>query len=314
MSTPPGQYDSLDALDAATIPAAPPLAETPAPFASQTQPPAITFGATGGPSVAMEGFWITPDDSLQIRVWNSNVNLTSVTVQVRILRPDGSLDTQQFTINNVTSNRVVNQQAFTQLEGFIVAAVIGPPGVAVARGQTFVNLAVVRGSVTNPLMMLVLLSDYLTSAVQPSWPFGRVVSAVEGAGYSYAPSGAVPGAGQDTQIIVPPSTRWQVLSGHTHLVTSAAAGNRQVALFVFQGGAVSWNVAAPATQPPSAGYDYTWAPGCPYGATIATVQTAPLGDPTIVGAGSNITTQTQGIAAGDQYTALTLSVVEWIDV
>lgn len=321
MSTPPGSYDSLNALDAATplappaIQAATPLAASAAaPFESQTRPPLFTFSPQGAMGVSMQGFYINQDDNLVIGVWNSSAAVTTVNVQVRVLRPDGSLIYEAFSCPNVLSTRQVAAVNISQLEGFIVGVVVQSPGPGVVRGQTYVTVKIARGAVGNSLANITLVADYLSTAFQPSWPYGGLRGSTDGPGLAYGTNGGIPLAGADASVSVPTNARWSVLSVKVHLLTDAVAGNRQVSLLCIDSGGTAWEIGATTTQGPSLGYDYTWAPGLQFNATVPTEQCAPMPMGVLLPAGSTLTATMTGRDAGDQFSAVAVALQEWIDV
>jgi hypothetical protein len=314
MSSPTGSFDTIDSFAASVGSDAPLASAAPAPFQSQTEEPLIGFAATGAPSVSMPGFYITPDDSIQMSVWNSAAALTSVSFQLRVLKPNGTIVIEEHTINNVTSDRTQNSILFQQLEGFLVGAVVGPSGVALSRGQTFVQVAVIRGSPQSPLMTMVLVADYLTSAYQPSWPFGQPGSATDGAGFIYQPVGGQPPVGGNASIVQPAGTRWKIHSIMSQLQTSAAVGNRQFQFRILTGSPFGWISTAAATQAASLTYNYQIAPGTNLDATVPQTQTMPLPTDLILRGGVTLETTAIGLQAGDQFTPVGVLVEEWLDV
>jgi hypothetical protein len=314
MSTPPGQYSTLDELTAASGPAPAAHAAAEPPFQSQTEPPAITLGAKGGPAISLDAVYITQDDFLQLSVWNSNPALTSVTVQIRMLKPDGQIVITASSISGLTSDRTQNVETFGQLEGFILGVVVGPPGVAVLRGQTFVNVALVRGTPAAPLMTEVLLADYLTSALQPSWPYGRVFSAVEGPGWVHTIASAAPAPGNQAAIVQPPNTRWRVISIETSLQTSNFPGPRTVVLDIIDAvGNTVMLIPAAAQQTASLTWNYT------FGSNLSLFQanvylSAPIAATQTMGAGTQFEVGAQALNVADQFGVTTMAVEEWIDV
>lgn len=314
MAIPPGNYDGLAALDAASAPADPAVTADGLPSAPAQPASVFSFVAEGRPVVSMSGFLLTLDDNIQLTVWNSNAALASVTMQLRILKPDGTIVIGAYTLNNLTSNRAANVLSVNQLEGYLVAAVVGPPGVTLGRGQTFASVAVVRGTPANPYMVETLIADYLTSAFQPSWPQGEMRSAVEGAGFLYSALEGFPGLATNLALALPAATRWRVSALETILTTSAAAGNRQVNFQITQGGQAIFRGYALNTQGPSQTITYDYGVNLPLAAIGALSQTVPLPDALFISAPAQITTQNTNLQAGDSFNGLTVAVEEWINV
>jgi hypothetical protein len=315
MASPTGSFDSLGEFEAASGPAiiAPLAAATP--FASETQPPSINFTPSGGPSASMAALYVTNDDNVQLTVWNSNALLTEVQFQVRVLKPDGSIVILTYKLPNPTSDRTRNTIAFQLTEGFLLGAVVGPPGAAMVRGQAFCNLAILRGAVSNPLWTDLLIADYITTAFLPAWPYGQLRNAADGQGNVTSNVGAAPGAGADPSITVPTRALWLLQSVKTHLLTDGVAGNRQVGLQILGGGGANiFTGNAAAAQAASLGYDYSFAPGLALDAHTPIEQTAPLPAGLLLQPGSLISFVCLGIDAGDQFAAVSVQVVEWLDV
>jgi hypothetical protein len=314
MATPPGNYDGLDALSAATPASAPaPDSTTQAALPPATDA-AISFGSTGAPSVAVPGFYITADDTIQLTVWNSNPALTTVTMQLRVIKPDGTLIIQQQALNGITADRTANVAVLQEMDGFIVGVTIGPPGVAIARGQTYVRLAVVRGTLAAPIMQVVLLSDYVSSAFQPAWPAGRVLSAVEDAGWITTLNGTQPPVKADATIQQPASARWRLQSAQIQVNTVATAGARHFQFIISHGGNQMFFGSAAADQPANVGVQYNLAPGLPTQAVSPTVQTLALPIDLIVSQQALLSTAVLGMLTGDQVGGIVLAYEEWIDV
>jgi hypothetical protein len=314
MSLPPGNYGDLGALDQVLPASGDVAAAASASFASLTQPPVIVWGAQGEPAAAMESFFITPDDSVQLTVWNSNATLLAVTFQLRVLRPDGSIVIETQTLNKLTADRTPNVFSVSQLEGLLVAAVIGPPGAAVGRGQTYVNLAIVRGTPANPIMSRVLCADYLTTALQPGWPLGRVLSAVEGSGFVRQVTGVVPSLGVFPMLAVPAGGRWRIRNCWVQLTTDGTAGNRQAVLYVEVPAQQSFQIGAGAVQLPNSAAIYSFAPGLPLASVQFAGVLAPIPPDLVLGVGGRLRMNAAGGAPGDQWTAITALIEEWIEV
>lgn len=321
MGVPPGSYGDLDALSDAPQ-GNDSLAGTQAeatdqgaaaPAAPSPVPTDFTFSASGGSNVSMPGLYVTPDDNLVVNAWNSNPNLTSLAVQIRILQLDGTLQITGFVLPNLTHDRTQNTASFQLPPGMIVGAVIGPPGIAMSEGQCFANLAVVRGTPTNPLMQLVLTSGYVTSGYQPSWPYSTMRNATDGRGYIYQANASEPAPGVAITITVPAGARWVVRSLYGELQTSAAAGNRQVIMEAIINTSV-FQVPAPSVQPASTDSFYTFAPIGGAGFGPVTQQVGPSPFEIYFPAGSVLELRCPNMQAGDQFIQMQLIVEEWVDV
>ena len=288
--------------------------ETAAPFASQTQSPQIVWGAQGQPTLAQPGLYVTAADALQISCWNSIANLPSVDVFVRFMQLDGTVTIQQFSLQNPNSGRVINQVSYSQTEGFILAVAVGPPAINNSRGSLYVNVALIRGAAGSPQMVTVLIADYVSTAMQPGWPQGRIRSAVEGPGLALQHSGTPPGLGTPASYTQPDTVRWSILAVGVTLTTIAGGGNRTVRLKINLGGGAPLLFGSPAVQGQSEFITYTWGQGLPLLVTADGSQQSPLPQGLTAVQNTDFETDTPGLQAGDSFSALLIQVEEWIDV
>jgi hypothetical protein len=314
MSTPPGNYDNLDALAAAPVEPGAPLADASAATPPQSVAPVIALPPAGNLQVSMPGLYITPDDTIQFTCVNGNPALTSIAAVVRVLRPDGSIETQPIVITGLTSDRVANVALAPQMDGWILGIRVGQLNAGTSRGQTYTTVALIRGSLNNPLFTITLVQDYVSSNFKPSWPYGALRSAVDGPGFITTYAGVEPAAGADCVVQQPPAVRWRVISATTTLVTNAVVSNRSPTLQLASGGVVVGQYPTAAVVPASSTINLTWASGLTPLGPFNNYQAAPLPEGAIIAASGVVSTLTQAIEAGDQYHFLTLLVEEWIDV
>jgi hypothetical protein len=313
MATAPGNFDSLDQLGPASPAGSSGASDAGAAVPLVARATDFSFNPAGAVGVNQEGYYLNADDLLTITAWNSNPALTSITLQLRILQLDGTLNIGQVTLPNLTADRTANSASFQLPPGMLVGAVLGRPPVVVHRGQCFVALSVVRGAVGAPQFSQQLISDYLTSGFLAAWPFGRVLSSVDGQGAIVSYKGSAPAAGFGAQLVQPAATRWRLQSVAVTLATSAAVGNRTVGLQVLQDGNTVMQVYAATPQTPGTTITYTWAPGLPFDANGPQQQNAPLPSDFYVSDGATISTPAAGMAAADQFQGIIVSVEEWID-
>lgn len=313
-TVPAGSYDDLDALADTSAAIGADLPSPP--DASAAAPPAtsFTFGPSGGPSASMQAFYVTADDQIQLSAWNSNSNLTSIKFQARLLRVDGTIVILSYVLNGLTSDRTFNGAVFQLTEGFLLGVVVGPPGLVLARGQCYCSVEILRGAQPSILWTTVLISNYLTTALQLAWPFGEMKAPTEGPGYVYGIAGPLGGA-TTTTITVPPNALWQIQAVSSNLVTDAVAGTRQVQLNILSGGGLTILIAsAPGTQGPGLGYHYSWGNGLALDAHTPTNQTAPLQSGLLLQAGTVITFSQSNADPGDAWSPVIAQVIEWLNI
>ena len=280
----------------------------------QTAAPNITFAAQNVQPPQQAGIYVDVNDSVQVTVWNSNPALTSVTVQLRTLLLDGTLQTTQVQVNNIPATRTATVQAILPGECFILSAICGPPGVPNLRGQTFVNCTLIRGSGASAVTLFTLFADYLTAGMAPEWPNGRVLSSLDGPGYVYIVSGPAPGPGVAPGLAQPANAQWRVLGVRAELVTSATAGNRQVGFaWKLPSLLIAFEVYSNNEQPASTDWFYSSAPGVAFtpSANPAQVMPSPVDFMVI---GNDLLVLCNGLQATDNFSAVTALVEEWIAV
>jgi hypothetical protein len=311
---PEGNYASIEELiaaSAATAAADQPVAE---PFVSQTQPPKISWGVNGNPDLDIAASYIEAIDVVQLTAYNSNPLLTNLSAQVRVLLPDGSIQTSELTINQLTHDRTPNVAQMSQIEGFILAVVVGPPSVASGSGQTYATVDIVRGAAPTLLTVQRLVAAYVTSGFLPYWPGGSLESATDGPGAFLTYFVTAPAAGATPNIFQPTGTVWRVIAGTSNLNTSATVINRSVFLDITVPslGTDVYRVQSTNLQPASKGFVYSFGDSVDYG-NGASVCTFPIPrDLRIVGA--ELSLEALNLQAADQFGGFSVQVEEWIDV
>jgi hypothetical protein len=321
MSAPLGSFGSLDELDAASATAADdaaddqvtPLADA-QPFQSQTQPPLITWAPTGANVIGMRGTYVTLNDNLSLSVYNSNTSVGTVTASIRIMTPDGTILTQQLAVEGVQSNRVPQEVTVPLSEGMLIGVGIDCDAATVSRGQCFVNLFLQRNLGSSQPVVEMLISDYITSAYQPSWPSCPLKAPTEPPGYYVVRNGSAGVAGAEVSVSVPSGARWRLIACQTAFSTNGGAGNRNVGLSISTPGNTIWSVSANAAQPDgTSDSHYNWGAAVTWQSADATHQLMSIPPDFFLPAGSTISTNTANMNPLDIYTLMQATVEEWID-
>lgn len=254
--------------------------------------------------------YIESTDVLVVGVATSQTSEV-LTVNYRLLRFDGILIHGQFTISP-PNNRTVTIHSEPLAEGFLMSMSCRA-AVATTRGQTFVRAFLTKLSLGIGQPSYMLMADYVTTAMAPAFPNGRISAPSEGPGFRYSVTGVAPAPGFEWRITVPPNARWRVDTGITPFVTSAAAGNRAPGLTMSVGGItafVAWgeeNVAATT----SVFVSYSKVRNVPI--TPLVQCWAPLPIDLIMLGGDLFTSFTAGLQALDQYGPPTVAIEEWLD-
>jgi hypothetical protein len=201
-------------------------------------------------------------------------------------------------------------------EGYLLA-VAAICNATVQRGEVFVRAFLVRGSsaFTNGLAFQPLFSDYVTGQNPAGWPGGRILHPTEGPGNIKTVNVSNPAAGADWSYTPSIIVRSQVLSFTALLTTSAAVATRIVrAQFKDGSGNLVAQVPPGASQAASLAVVYTGIPNG-IGSTVdpATIQLG-LPEPPLIEANGSIGTNTTAIQAADQWSAIHVEVMEWLDL
>jgi hypothetical protein len=252
MSTPAGSFASLDAL---TVPAP----EAPAP---QSQ----IFESSGiGPQISFltkdvqppSPLYVSLTDRLQFTVWN-DVPFIELDFVGRLLEPDGSLKQIFFAVKPPTGNAA--QFFYLNLaEGFMLSFSVTTPTPGVTRGQCFVNVALVRGSVAQPLYSQALVQEYVSLNQAAVWPAGRIVSPLEGPGnFKSFHQTNLAGVNPIT-VGVNANRRWRIISASMIFVTDGVVANRVPNIVIKDVlGNVLWAQGPRAFQPASTTREFHW--------------------------------------------------------
>jgi hypothetical protein len=317
MSTPPGSYADMAALDAASVPNVTGAAATTPPFESQTQLPGITWGVQGQPSLAVRSTYVTLTDNAVFTCVNSVAGLTTISAYLRILRPDGTIMTQILTINNPTSNRTPNQAVTPLPEGLLIAVMVAGNNVTLSRGQCYVNVFLQRNLGANTPLVEMLVADYLTTFFAPTWPGGVVKSATEGQGYITTYLSAVPTGSNAPTLTQPAGTRWRVISAQATLTAGSSVGGRICALEVLNGAQLVGIFSAATLVNASQNANITFGPGLALVPSLGQpqgIQSAPMPADYMIANGYTLTILEFTGGASDVWSAMAVQVEEWIDV
>ena len=254
--------------------------------------------------------YVYADDDIVVQCATGQQN-ESVTVSYRLLRFDGQIVLGQFQLRPA-SNRSVTMHQEDLAEGFLVS-VSCKATVATTRGQTFVRIFLTNPSLGGGQPSYMLMADYVTTAMAPAHPNGRVLAPTEGPGVPSSIVVTAPAVGSDWLAVVPANARWKLRSWKSTLQASGAVANRYVTFSIIsafnnanQWGADKFQTAGVLTT-------YTGAPLAPNispSPLIGMVGYPP--DMQMLGLDS-VGTTTIGLQAGDQWGNIVLGFEEWLD-
>lgn len=273
-----------------------------------TRPPIAAIAAAGvqPPSRVYLGV----DDRLYIRSRNS---VTAVTLQIagRLLTAEGVI--VPFNFEHVpATDRTATLQAFRLAEGYLLSVVVFPSVGAPQRGQTFVEIGLLRGRDVAASVVDVLARDYVAEAEPLAFPGMPIRSSLEGPGALRSITGTDPAVDTEISETVPTDARWRVHSIQLRLVTDANAASRVVVVTFDDGTTVYARTPSNGTQVASTGINYYLGEHGNQGNRSPADGMLPIGR-IFMSAGDRIRTLTTNLQAGDNFTAPQLRVEEWIE-
>jgi len=277
--------------------------------------PAAPVAVYGGQRIIASPFQFstTDDDNLQIVSANSLAGV-ALTIQGRRLNEKGSIEAFSF-LHIPTSDRVSRTENYKIGGGALLNLVVFASSGAPKIGQTYVSARIIRGLSAATIVLGGLLGGYVTAAQPLAYPGSPIQGSIEGGGVIRSIVGTDPAATTEASETVPTGARWQLLSWSIQFATSATPADRLVRLQLDDGTTPYADVPAPAVQAASNTWRYIFAQGISL-TSIANapnlIQAAPLDLPLL--AGHRLRTATTTMQAGDNYSAPTFSVREWLEV
>mgnify|MGYP001571786480 CR=1 FL=1 len=254
--------------------------------------------------------YLTRDDRLYIRSRNSLAGVV-LAIRGRLLRADGTVSHFEER-HSPAADRSASLQTFNLAEGYLLSAVVFPAATAPQRGETLVELGLLRGIGGDGDVVDVLVKDYVAEREPIGFPGSGTTSALEGRGAIRSVAGADPAAGAEWSITVPVDARWRLISVTATLVTDATVAGRLPLIIVDDGANNLLVVAAQATLPASSTGIYSMGAGQGLAGAIATVQALPAPEDLYLSAGFRVRSSTSLIQAGDNWTAPRALVEEWL--
>lgn len=256
--------------------------------------------------------YVSVDDKLVVAAASSQTNEV-ITVNYRLLRAaDGVIVPGQFTVTPAATRAITVQQQ--QLaEGFLLSVSV-KAAVATTRGMTFVRAFLGAGPFGAGQPSYMLMADYVTTAMAPAHPNGRVLAPTEGPGNVYSVRAVHAPAGTQWSITVPANARWRVQSIQSQLVTSATVANRDVFLVISSFTDIVTIIPNNTTQLAGLSVFYCWADGVPFQGDSFSHDLQPLPRGIIVLPNYVLTTNVNLMQAADQWSDFAVTwVEEWLD-
>lgn len=258
-------------------------------------------------------FYLQRDDTIAILAVSDFASLV-LTVSGRLYLPSTG-DIKPFRQDFVMPGTTYTLATFSinLAEGWLLSLSASTvSGVGVSR--TFVKAFTARGTITTADQRNVLqaiFADYVRLNQSTGWPPGRIIGPMDSGSRILPNAIGSPAAGADINLSTNALTRCRPISFAFRLVTSAVAGNRNIA-FVFGVGGVPL-FGATASVVASTTTNFKLAQGITAGTDVNGNIQIPLPQGMLLPAASNISTITTGKDAGDQWTVQQSSIEEWFD-
>jgi hypothetical protein len=254
--------------------------------------------------------YVTLDDQLFITDFGI-VSGLSILVRGRVLRADGTIF--RF-VTRFLSNGGPN--GFTRIvplaEGYLLDVTVLRDTSSTQRGTLFVQVSLGRGISTDHETSGLLISGYVAGIAALGWPNSILCAPTDGQGRIYRFNNAAPAAGANFTITVPTGTRWRVQSLIGTLVSDANVANRQVFLRIDDGATIYFEMFANTVQAAGVTDKYIWS--ARQVAELAGSGDIVMAIPVnlVIEAGHRITSAVASIQVGDQWSAQSVLVEEWV--
>lgn len=257
------------------------------------------------------GTYIGVDDQVLIEC-ASAVLVGPVTVNFRILRPDGIIVPFPVTVN-MAGTRAFSTARFQLLEGWILSAAATSGQTITTGAWAYLSVAIQRTPFGANSQYELLMAGYLNSAVPMSYPTSVPQRPTDGPGTYMRVNIPAPGAGADQVYVVPAGARQRIVSWVGTLNAGVVVANRTPLLIVDDGVNIVAAIPSNQTVTASSQLNITFADSIPFLPPFATLSLGPLPSNLILPPGFRIRTQTAGIQAADQWQASNMLVAEWLE-
>lgn len=280
----------------------------PGEFTSASTPNTVSFKTNhvDPPS----SLYIQRDDQLLFVANSQSTPVLTLTARLW-LATEGRITTIQQTIN-LTAKDTTKFVQIPLAEGYLLSVTVVATA-ATLQGQTYALVWINRGpaSPAPTVPGAVLISDYVTGEAGASWPGGRVNKPGDGPGAPIFTGPGNPAAGADWSLSPGSFEMWEVVSLVATLTTSATAGNRNIQIQMFNSANQTFASVANAAVPPSTVATFCASQINQTSTLITTTVFAVLPPRHLLFNIDKIQTVTQNLAAGDQWSNITLLVREW---
>lgn len=269
--------------------------------------PAITFRTED--VLPPSAYYLSPED--QVAVWvMTNTTAQTIFLQLRMLLATGEVKLIPYNFTPQLTYQWYSAFQVPPVEGYLLGAQLWSQ--TPQRGQTFVSAQIMRGSPPSLFQAgEVLLQGYTNYMSVLSYPTTPLEATFSGRG-AFVTITTPTISGQYATFTAPPYTLWKLYTLKFTLTTSAAAGNRLVAVYQSDVNNIQTGVWPNTTiQAPSSTVEYTFAPG---GISAQVAPFATIAGPAemFVPAQSLVGAYVGGMDPADTFTLLAASVEVWV--
>jgi hypothetical protein len=255
--------------------------------------------------------YLTVDDNITVNVLNPS-QVVTVNISLRILLPGGDVVPILYQYPNLAANSTATTRMIAGVEGFLLSATVDAPGIT--RGSAYVVASVKRGrGALDQTSGDLICEGYPGGLYLLSYPPPTRDGPETGAGLTRSVTVANPAAGADWSVTVPVGVQWVLQRVRAVLTTAAAGGNRTPDLQILDAaGNMVLEAPGGANQGGGNTESWTWSTGATTTATAGASNMVNL--PTNIRLLPNwvVKVVTANLAAGDQWSSIVLSIVEFV--
>jgi hypothetical protein len=258
--------------------------------------------------------YVGPSDALEFEARSPSVS-TAVNVTVRILTPQGEIKEIPLAFTVATSGTAVFTSRVPPTEGFVLTAHASANNAS--RGQCFVKLHLLKNpGASAALLGALLFQGYLSADDHLSYPQSPTESSLTPPGWTHTIIITAPGAGNDWSTQAPAGVRWRLKTVFAAFTASATVASRGPRVILTDSAArlIADLPISPAITA-SQVCDFTWGEGLtPQSIVLANlvIDTAQLPGQLLLPQQAFVKSLTNSLQAGDAWTAILLTVEEFV--
>ncbi|OLB84955.1 MAG: hypothetical protein AUI15_33840 [Actinobacteria bacterium 13_2_20CM_2_66_6] len=257
-------------------------------------------------------FYVTGEDRLRIISVNSQTSVR-VTFRWRFIDTFGKVQSNE-EIHTPATNRTTGTNDYELGVGALLNLTAFASSGSPQFGQTFVIVQLIRGIGSAAIVMGTLLAGYVTGTQHLAWPGSPIQSSLDGQGALRTITGTTPGGGTEVSESVPTGARWQLLTFAGTLNESGGVAITPRLLGDDGAGVEHWSVSSEESVATNT-FRYMWLTGLGYKVTAGHLpHTAGLSSEIRMLAGQRLRTNHEGVSGSFQWSAITYTVREWLEV